>query len=120
MFVNGSGHDLKQLIQKFALGGVTSQGLGDYLWNVTGKDNIAQYKGTKNHTAMEHNWDEDTVTSVQLVTTTSTPTMRLPRRAVVMTSKVSTMLMAMASSTLRLSTTSATEPTLRSVTASQH
>ena len=59
VFLNANGHDLKQLIQKFALGAITlSQGLGDYLYNIEGKDNIAPYKGTKNHTAMEHNWDE--------------------------------------------------------------
>ena len=59
VYLNDAGHDLKQLVQKFAFGGVTlSQGLGDYLFNITGKDNIEPYKGTKNHTAMEHNWDE--------------------------------------------------------------
>jgi hypothetical protein len=59
VYLNEAGHDLMQLVQKLALGGVTlSQGLGDYLFNITGKDNIEPYKGTKNHTAMEHNWDE--------------------------------------------------------------
>lgn len=59
VYLNANGHDLKQLVQKFALGAVTlSQGLGDYLYNIEGKNNVEPYKGTKNHTAMEHNWDE--------------------------------------------------------------
>ena len=58
------GHDLKQLIQKFALGVTLSHGLGDYLTKVPTKDNKARYdatetdEGTKKYTAMEHYWDE--------------------------------------------------------------
>ena len=62
-YVDTSGLDYRQLIQKFMTGAITwSQGADDYMDNdLDGKginsDNTAQMKG-KNYTALEHVWDE--------------------------------------------------------------
>ena len=62
-YVDVSGLDYRQLIQKFMTGAIAwSQGADDYMDNdLDGKginsDNTAQAKG-KNYTALEHVWDE--------------------------------------------------------------
>ncbi len=64
IYINEDGTDLKQLIQKFLLVGITySQAMGDYLGEDTdGKglttDNIGQDGGTKAYTKLEHQFDE--------------------------------------------------------------
>lgn len=64
VYLNADGTDLKQLIQKFLLVGITySQATGDYLGEDTdGKglttDNIAQDGGTKAYSKLEHQFDE--------------------------------------------------------------
>jgi hypothetical protein len=64
LYVQNDGTDIKQLVQKFLLGAVNySQGTDDYLDHATDEkglksDNIAQYKGTKAYTALEHQFDE--------------------------------------------------------------
>lgn len=64
VYLNSDGTDLKQLIQKFLLMGIAySQSTADYLGEDTeGKglttDNIAQNKGTKSYTNLEHQFDE--------------------------------------------------------------
>ncbi len=64
VYLNTDGTDLKQLIQKFLLGGIAySQSTDDYLGHETdGKglttDNISQDGGTKAYTKLEHQFDE--------------------------------------------------------------
>ncbi len=61
VYVTEQGTDLNQLIQKFLLMSVTySQATDDYLDEAKGlaADNIAQDKGTKDYTSLEHQFDE--------------------------------------------------------------
>ena len=64
VYINEDGTDLKQLIQKFLLVGITySQATADYLGEDTdGKglttDNISQDGGTKAYSKLEHQFDE--------------------------------------------------------------
>lgn len=61
VYVTDSGIDLNQLIQKFLLMSVAySQATDDYLDEHKGleADNIAQDKGTKDYTSLEHQFDE--------------------------------------------------------------
>ena len=61
VYVTDNGTDLNQLIQKFLLMSVTySQATDDYLDEAKGlaADNIAQDKGTKDYTSLEHQFDE--------------------------------------------------------------
>lgn len=61
VYVTENGTDLNQLIQKFLLMSVTySQATDDYLDEAKGlaADNIAQDKGTKEYTSLEHQFDE--------------------------------------------------------------
>jgi hypothetical protein len=61
VYVTENGTDLNQLVQKFLLMSVTySQATDDYLDEAKGlaADNIAQDKGTKEYTSLEHQFDE--------------------------------------------------------------
>ena len=61
VYVTDNGLDLNQLIQKFLLMSVAySQATDDYLDEAKGlaADNIAQDKGTKDYTSLEHQFDE--------------------------------------------------------------
>jgi hypothetical protein len=61
VYVTENGTDLNQLIQKFLLMSIAySQAMDDYLDEDKGlaADNIAQDKGTKDYTSLEHQFDE--------------------------------------------------------------
>jgi len=61
VYVTTEGTDLNQLIQKFLLMSVAySQATDDYLDEAKGlaTDNVAQDKGTKDYTSLEHQFDE--------------------------------------------------------------
>ncbi len=59
VYINANGTDLKQLIQKFLLMGVTySQGTDDYLDEGLDSDNIVARNDSNTDTALEHGYDE--------------------------------------------------------------
>ncbi len=59
IYINSDSVDLNQMINKVLTGAVTySQGVGKYLNNIVGEDNLERKGGTAVYTVAEHVWDE--------------------------------------------------------------